>query len=286
MKKLMFVAAVAAGMVAFGDAIESQNIVGYTTKEIPAGQYLMVAVQFDKTNGDAMKASEAFKPSHKPQAWANPDDEECIPGWYAEAPCLKVPKGTAAVGYTDVYYAKDAYDMDDGNFYEDWATGDGIRVKDISLLSGHAVWIKAGISNVTVTISGQVKDVSSDTFSGTAGYNMLRLPFPVSINAADSKINWGLTSQAPQAWASPDDEECIPGWYANAPCLKIPKGTASVGYTDVYYAKDAYDLDDGNFYEGWATGDGIRVTGSTLTIPEGLGFWLVGKDNFTVTHTK
>jgi len=29
MKKIMFAAAVAAGMVAFGDAIESNNIVGY-----------------------------------------------------------------------------------------------------------------------------------------------------------------------------------------------------------------------------------------------------------------
>ena len=245
---------------------------------------MMIAVQFDKTTGAAMKASEAFKPSHKPQAWANPDDENCISGWYTNAPSLKIPKGTVEMGYTDLYYAKDAYDMDDGLFYEDWASEDGIRVKDVTLLAGHAVWIKAGTVDMTVTIAGQVKESASDTFSGAAGYNMLRLPFPVSINAGSDKINWGLTTQAIQAWANPDDENCIPEWFKTAPCLKIPKGTVDMGYTDVYYAKDAYDLDDGKFYEGWASEDGIRI--KDAVIPEGLGFWLVGTANFTVTHTK
>ena len=45
MKKVMFAAAVAAGMVAFGDAIESSNIVGYQDIPIPAG-YSMYTVTF------------------------------------------------------------------------------------------------------------------------------------------------------------------------------------------------------------------------------------------------
>ena len=37
MKKLMFAAAVAAGMVSFGDAIESQNVVGYQNNNLSDG---------------------------------------------------------------------------------------------------------------------------------------------------------------------------------------------------------------------------------------------------------
>jgi hypothetical protein len=282
MKKLMFAAAVAAAGLAFG--IESANTVGYTTKTIDAGNYMMIGVQFDTTAGTVMKAAEAFQLDKAPQAWASPDDEECISGWYVNAPCLKIPKGTVDKLYTDLYYASDAYDMDDGQFYKDWATEDGIRVKNVSLRAGYGVWIKAGNEDLTVTISGQVKASASDTFSGEAGYNLMRLPYPVALNAADSKINWGLSTQAIQAWASPDDEECISGWFANAPCIKIPKGTVDKLYTDLYYAKDAYDLDDGNFYEGWATEDGIRV--KDAVIPVGMGFWLVATDNFTATQTK
>ena len=50
MKKLMFVAAVAAGMVAFGDAIESQNIVGYQNKAVTEGNYNFMVATFDKVN--------------------------------------------------------------------------------------------------------------------------------------------------------------------------------------------------------------------------------------------
>ena len=48
MKKIMFAAAVAAGMVAFGDAIESANIVGYQDIVVPNG-YSMFTVTFKKT---------------------------------------------------------------------------------------------------------------------------------------------------------------------------------------------------------------------------------------------
>ena len=45
MKKLMFVAAVAAGMVAFGDAIESQNVVGYNQTDYRK-KYTLVVPEF------------------------------------------------------------------------------------------------------------------------------------------------------------------------------------------------------------------------------------------------
>ena len=51
MKKLMFVAAVAAGMVAFGDAIESQNVVGYQNLGVNNGDFNWLCNTFKAVDG-------------------------------------------------------------------------------------------------------------------------------------------------------------------------------------------------------------------------------------------
>ena len=50
MKKVMFAAAVAAGLVAFGE-IESNNTVGYNTKAVDAAKFYILGVQFEATDG-------------------------------------------------------------------------------------------------------------------------------------------------------------------------------------------------------------------------------------------
>ena len=265
---------------------------GYTTKTIDAGNYMMIAVQFDKTNGATMSADDAFTLSHAPASWVDPaSDEECISGWWQNAPCLKIPHGSVEMGYTDLYYTRNACYEVSPDVYAGkagWATGDGMLVPDPALKSGYGVWIKAGNEALTVTIAGQVKATAVDTISGVTGYNLLRLPYPVAINAGDNKIDWGLTSQAPAAWVDPEkDEECISGWYVNAPCLKIPHGTVEKGYTDIYYTSNACYEESPDVYKGkagWATGDGMLVTDAI--IPEGQGFWLVLKAAATITVNK
>ena len=49
MKKLMFAAAVAAGLVAIGDGIESANTVGYQTTTVKANDMTMIGIQFTDT---------------------------------------------------------------------------------------------------------------------------------------------------------------------------------------------------------------------------------------------
>ena len=284
MKKLMFTAAVAAAMGAF--AIESANVVGYTTKTIPAGKYMMIGVQFDTTAGAAMNADQAFKLDKAGHAWESADAPECIPNWYTTAPCIKIPYGTVNMGYRDLYYAEDACDADDNYALKPgWADQFGMLVKAPALLSGYGVWLVAGSEALTVTIAGQVKAAASDAITGGAGYNLMRLPYPVAINAGDSKINWNLSSQAGQAWESPDAPECIPNWFATAPCLKIPYGTVDQGYRDLYYAQDACDADDNYALKpGWADQFGMLV--KNAVIPEGMGFWLVLPAANTATVTK
>ncbi len=46
MKKLMFVAALAAGFVALGDGLESQNVVGYQSMDLTAGKQVMKGAMF------------------------------------------------------------------------------------------------------------------------------------------------------------------------------------------------------------------------------------------------
>ena len=283
MKKVMFAAAVAAGLVAFGDGIESANTVGYTTKTIPAGKYMMIAVQFNNIGGTAKTFDQAFKLNVTgPKAWNSADDEDCIPGWYATAPCLKIPYGTADQAYRDLYWTQNAWNDAAEEFVEGWADADGAYIASAEMLDGYGVWLVAGETDMTVTIDGEVLGDASDTISAATGYNMLKLPFPVSLNAGSSKIDWNLTGV--KAWNSADDEDCIPGWYATAPCLKIPYGTADQAYRDLYYSSNAWNDAAEEFVEGWADADGAYI--SNAEIPEGQAFWLVVQSPVTSTISK
>ncbi len=281
MKKLMIVGAAAlCATVGFG-AVESDNTVGYTTKTIPAGKYMMVAVQFDKVGGTQLAFDEAFQLDVTgPAAWVSEDDESCIAGWYADAPCLKIPLGTVDKAYRDLYYTSKAWD-DDLGFVEGWADVNGFYVASATMLNGYGVWLVAGNTDMTVTIKGEVKGAASDTITAATGYNMLKLPYPVALNAGSSKIDWNLTGVA--AWVTEDDESCISGWYTTAPCLKIPLGTVDKAYRDLYYSSKAWD-DDLGFVEGWADVNGFYVTDAV--IPEGMAFWLVVPTATTSTITK
>ena len=58
MKKMMFAAAVAAGLAAFGDGIESSNTVGYNTVTINK-EYTILGIPFTGTTGAAMSIQDA-----------------------------------------------------------------------------------------------------------------------------------------------------------------------------------------------------------------------------------
>ena len=142
MKKIMLAAAVAAAGLAFG--IESANTVGYTTKTIGAGKYMMVAVQFDTTSNTFMNADLAFKVDKAVASWVDPEnDDDCIPNWFQNAPCLKIPLGTVDKGYRDLYYSSNACDVDDGyKGKEGWADEMGILVKTATIPEGQGFWLK------------------------------------------------------------------------------------------------------------------------------------------------
>ena len=61
MKKLMVVAAVAAGLVASGDGIESANTVGYQTTTVKANDMTMIGIQFTDTGSTDCIAINSIK---------------------------------------------------------------------------------------------------------------------------------------------------------------------------------------------------------------------------------
>jgi len=100
MKKLMFVAAVAAGMVAFGDAIESANVVGYTTKEAPKATFRLAAISFEGASDGSLNLNDLVNPG---VAKVAADGGEAF---LATAPQIQVQQADG--NYITYYYISDA----------------------------------------------------------------------------------------------------------------------------------------------------------------------------------
>jgi len=258
--------------------LESE-IVGYTTKTIPANTRMMIAVQFDKTDGTQFEFDEAFHlDAVGPKAWESAEDEDCIPGWHTDAPELQIPVGTVNRGYRDLWWCQNAWDDDLGDFVEGWADLQGMYITSQRMLRDHGVWLIAGTNDMKVTMNGMVKSAASDTISASAGWNMLKLPYPMTLNVDDPKIDWNLAGV--DAWVTTNDESCVFDWYVTAPVLRIQENaidkvpyTIDKAYRDLYYSSKTWDNELCDFVEGWANADGFHA--ADATIPEGVAFWFV-----------
>ena len=97
-------AATLCAAVGFSTGVESQNIVGYTTKDTAAGKWSILGVQFKETNG-GMHVNGLVSGL----TGVNYDDGGA---WKATAPQIQVPN--SAGGYTLYYYLNDAWDGSKG----------------------------------------------------------------------------------------------------------------------------------------------------------------------------
>ena len=139
MKKLMFAAAVAAGLVAFGEGIESANTVGYSTTAVAANTWYMAGVQFtDTATGTGISLQDFVKGDFAATSFWDDD--------VALAPTIQV---YGAGGYTAYYYFSDATSGSDE--VTAWADGSGDAV-DASVPVGGAMWFKASDAS-TVTFA-------------------------------------------------------------------------------------------------------------------------------------
>ena len=141
MKKLMMAAALAAFCGAVqADGISSANTVGYSSQEVKAGQFYMVAVQF----ADVQASSDVAN-------FNSFISTTCAPGEYGDgtdftfgnAPQIQVLNADGQT-YTMYYYISDAYDSNDepvsGNC---WADDIGYIVTGTQVPVGQSFWVKS-----------------------------------------------------------------------------------------------------------------------------------------------
>lgn len=172
MKKLMFVAAVAAGMVAFGDAIESANVVGYNTKTSNAG-FTFYVPQFKDVGSNSGVNIQNIKLGDGATSWADNlqimDDD--------------------SVAQTMYVYAT----ADESGFDEDgWVNEEVTDLADVVLTPGQSVLI-ATSAEISILNSGEVATANT-VVSSVAGFNSLGNNSPSPINIQDVKLGAGATS--------------------------------------------------------------------------------------------
>ena len=172
MKKLMFVAAVAAGMVAFGDAIESANVVGYNTKTSNAG-FTFYVPQFKDVGSNSGVNIQNIKLGDGATSWA--DNIQIM--------------DSDAVAQDAYYYAT----TDESGLAEDgWINANGDALADIVLTPGQSAII-ATAAEITIQNSGEVATANT-VVSSVAGFTSLGNNSPVAISIQDVKLGEGATS--------------------------------------------------------------------------------------------
>ncbi len=255
MKKLMFAAALAAGLVAFGDGLESQNTVGYSSTSVAANTWYMAGVQFtDTATGTSISLQDFMKGDFEATSFWDDD--------VALAPTVQI---YGAGGYTAYYYFSDATSGSDE--VTAWADGGGDAVS-VTLNPGQALWFKNPSAACSVTFAGQVLTAGTKEIPCTAGsWNMIANPYPEELPLNSENTLWNVA--ATSFW---DDDVAL------APTIQI---YGAGGYTAYYYFSDATSGSDE--VTAWADGGGDAVTTS---VPVGGAMWFKASDATTVTFTK
>ena len=251
------------------DGITSANTVGYTSQEVKAGQFYMVAVQFSDVGAADVANFNSFI------------NTTCTPGEYGDgsdfsmgdAPQIQVLNANGLT-YTKYYYISDAYDTEDnpvsGNC---WADANGyIATSADQLALSKGFWFKSMTAG-TITCSGQVSASSDIGNTVTADqFNIVANSYPVALdlNAPTS------TNFTPGEYGDGSDFSM-----GNAPQVQVLNANG-LTYTKYYYISDAYDSTD-NPVAGncWADANGYIATGTQ--VPVGQSFWVKSASAGTFT---
>ena len=271
MKKLMFTAAVAAagGLM----AIESANTVGFTTADVPKGEFGQLAVQFEKTGGGNATVEELFKGEITGVAADFDSNYEVTSASKQSAAQIQVWTGSE---YNYYYYFSNAWDpsLNNGQGGETSAWADGLFgvVATDTIAPGQAVWVKATTANTHIVQAGQVYDGSYEKSCPKGEFIMIAntLPTALDINDAAQIEFSGLT---PVAADFDSNYEVTSASKQSAAQIQVWTGSEYVYY---YYFSNAWDpsLNGGQGGETAAWADGLFGVVVTDKIPVGQGFWL------------
>ena len=257
MKKIMLIAAAAAGLVASAEV--ASGVVGYNTVTIDK-QWTIMSVNFTKPDGSAMTINEAF-----------PYVEGMTQGTSGAGDEIQIQNGTG--GY-DIYYmsngrvGKATYDT-----VGKWvADADSSKAATRTLPPGTAFWY--GAKNYStpfvVTVAGGVISDASKTIAINQQYTHIANPYPVPLKLNESI---GFVEGMTQGTSGAGDE------------IQIQNATG--GY-DIYYmsngrvGKATYDT-----VGKWvADADSSKATNDAIPVGKGAWYKRQGSTNFNLVITK
>ena len=179
MKKLMFAAAVAAGLAAFGDGIESANTVGYqvlTTGNSPYKTYGMCFVTCGVADGTFCLGDIKMEGSTWGSDWLNFID----PTTSIFDPLKAVTYYSAAEAISDGGTAADA----------EWEDINENCKDDVSYPIGTAFLCNFMNSNIEISFSGEVNANATYSTIDCTGkpYSLVVSPYPGDLTAGDIKL--------------------------------------------------------------------------------------------------
>lgn len=254
MKKLMFAAAVAAGLVAFGEGIESANTVGYNTTSVAADSWYMIATQF-KGIGQVTDVI--------------PVNQLCtVKGIDAttfstrnDGAQIQVYNG---VGYTIYYYISDARNATGPC----WTSSNRALADTVTIPLGTAFWLKTPATvgaDASITVAGEVKtDATTVTTPvGASEWTQVANPFPTDLTLGMITTT-GLTAQP----------------FANRNSGAQIQVYNGVGYTIYYYISDARNATG----PCWTTSNRAAAD-TTVVATAGQGFWVKSSEAGSLTFT-
>ena len=251
MKKLMFAAAIAAGLVAMGNGLESANTVGYESRSLTAGAQVINGANFVTVGENTLDIQSITMDENVTDGdaqiwWWNGSTYDARAFWYTEL--YADEEGETTLGYAG------------------WGDPEYWMPISKTFAPGESFWIKAGV-NATATLAGEVLTAAAnEEYVGidlTAGAQIqISNPFPVGEFSLQSiKMDDNVTDGDAQIW-----------WWNGT-----TYDARAFWYTELY-ADEEGETTLG--YAGW--GDPEYWMPIAKTFLTGQGFWIKAGVNTTV----
>ena len=247
--------------------VVSSSIVGYAQREFDKDTSIinMLTFQWDNVGGGTRKIGDILKCSVMGTAWNHGTADEVTPNWYATAPQIQIRRADG--GYTQLFYADDAWDDANQECVEGWADDNGI-LQNVEVALGQGCWYESATESANFTVAGGLATTETAVGGDTTIIVMAGGAFPIAFDPSDTNaVTWTCTPGT--AWNHGTADEVTSGWQNSAPQIQIRR--ADGGYTQLFYADDAWDDANQECVEGWADENGILTS---VTIEVGGGFWM------------
>ena len=245
MKKLMFVAALAATAALWADGLESANTVGYQTTTVKANGMTMIGIQFTDTGSTDGISINSIKGNFTAGLSAGESDNLYV--W------------DAVNGYT-TYFFYVGEEPDEAYDYKWYESGNEEEPTENKIAPGQAMWYVRLGTATDITFAGEVLGSDKAIPVKANGMTMFCSPYPEATSIQS------LNVANPTAGLSAGESDNLYLW------------DATTGYTTYFYyvgeePDEAYD------YKWYESGNEEEPT--TNTIAPGQAAWYVRLGNAT-----